>query len=411
MALSHTTGTEHALGQTLDTNAGWIAQELTAAGIHPVRHAVVTDDLAAIRDEIARAAEQADLLIVSGGLGTTADDLTRQALAAAMGVELVLDEKSLERIRDFFIRRAVAMPDANQLQAWLPRGATPLENPVGTAPGIRASLARADVFVLPGVPREMKQMFQQHVRPALAGHRAEAVILQSVVRTYGAPESAIGETLADLMQRGRNPNVGTTAADAIIGVRVNAHGPSRAVAERLLEADVAELTRRLGSLVFGRDDATLQSAVAELLVRQRRTIATAESCTGGLLAKRLTDVPGSSAYFLEGFITYANAAKEQRLAVPSELLARHGAVSREVAACLAQNARRLAGADLALSTTGIAGPTGGTADKPVGLVFIGLASAERVEVKELRLGEQLSRVEIRDRAAKAALNLLRLALL
>lgn len=404
-------GTELVLGQTVDTNSAWLAQRLAERGIETASHETVSDDTEPIRDAITRAAGDADCVIVTGGLGPTDDDLTRHALAAAMNVELIEDPPALSQIQAFFARRRIPMPDANRRQALGPRGARLIENLRGTAPGLAATIGRATVFALPGVPGEMKAMFERDVAPALRVHAGEAVILQTVIRTCGAPESQIGQQIADLMVRGRNPNVGTTAADLIIGVRINARGRTPDEARELMRRDADEVRRRLGHVVFGEGDATLQEAVAVLLWSSGRTVATAESCTGGLIARRLTDVSGSSRYFKAGFVTYANDMKTSLLGVPADLLAARGAVSREVAEAMAVGARTRAAADYCLSATGIAGPTGGSPDKPIGLVFLGLSSAAGCVVKDIRLGDHLGRAEIRDRAAKLALNMLRLALL
>jgi nicotinamide-nucleotide amidase len=224
-------------------------------------------------------------------------------------------------------------------------------------------------------------------------------------------ESEVGEKIADLMARGRNPTVGTSATDLIISIRINAHGATADEAARLAEADAATVRQRLGIVVFGEDDDTVQDAVARLLITQRKTVSTAESCTGGLIAKRLTDVSGSSAYFVQSFVTYANEAKQRLLEIPADFIQQHGAVSAPVCEAMAANGRRISGTDYALSATGVAGPTGGTPEKPVGLVFVGLATPATTVVKELRFGENLTRDEIRDRTAKAALNLLRLEML
>ncbi len=404
-------GTELTLGQTVDTNSAWLAQRLAEIGVETALHLTLADELRPVEAEIRRAASSFDVVLISGGLGPTDDDLTRQALAGAMGVSLVVHEPSLIQIVEFFSKRGIAMPDANRVQAMIPVGASAIENTTGTAPGIRARLGRADLFAMPGVPSEMKVMFERDVRPALAARSGDGVILQAVIRTYGAAESEIGRQIADLMKRGRNPNVGTTAQEAIIGVRINAHGKSRDEAKRLLAADAAEVRRRLGKVVFGEREETLQHAVAELLWAAGKTVSTAESCTGGMVAKRLTDISGSSRYFLDGVVTYSNEAKHRLLAVPAEMLARHGAVSMEVAEFMAANCRTISGSDYAISTTGIAGPTGGSAEKPIGLVYLGLATPHGVSGRELRLGDHLSRDQVRDRATKAALNMLRLELL
>jgi len=404
-------GTELTLGQTVDTNSAWLAQRLAEIGIETGVHLTLADELAPIERELRRAADSFDIVLITGGLGPTDDDLTRQALARAMGVSLAVDQPSLVQIVEFFAKRGIAMPDANRVQAMIPVGTSAIENTTGTAPGIRARLGRAELFAMPGVPSEMKAMFDRDVRPALAARSGDGIILQTVIRTFGAPESEIGRQVADLMKRGRNPNVGTTAQDAIIGVRINAHGRSREEAKRLLDADAAAVRSRLGKIVFGEGDETLQHSVAKLLWSAGKTVATAESCTGGLIAKQLTDVAGSSRYFLDGVVTYSNEAKVRLLAVPTELLARHGAVSIEVAEFMAASCRTISGSDYALSATGIAGPAGGSAEKPIGLVYLGLATPSSVSGREVRLGDHLMRDQIRDRAAKAALNMLRLELL
>ena len=404
-------GNELICGQTVDTNAAWLARRLAEAGVRVLLHVTVPDEAAAIRAELARACAQADLVLVTGGLGPTEDDLTRQALAEAMGRPLVLSPRHAGQIRCFFSERNLSMPEANLVQAMFPEGSTPIDNTAGTAPGIRAACGQATVFAMPGVPREMKVMFDRDVMPWIRRRARGAVILSRTLNCFGEGESSIGERIRDLMRRDRNPLVGTTASRGVIGIRVHARGESPAQAADLLDRACAEIRARLGDLVFGEDDATLADAAAALLIEQRRTVATAESCTGGLIARSLTDVPGSSAYFIEGVVAYANAAKTRWLDVPDELLAAHGAVSPQVAEAMVLGCRRRSGADLALSVTGIAGPTGGTDAKPVGLVYIGLADAAGAVVTEHRLGSFLSREEIRDRAARIALNRLRLWLL
>ncbi len=404
-------GTELVIGQTVDTNAAWLAQRLAELGITSSRHVTVADDQAAVAAAVATAADEADVLIATGGLGPTLDDLTRFAIADVLAVELVPDEASLAALTEFFLARRREMPEANRVQAMIPRTATALPNTCGTAPGIHARHRRAEMFFLPGVPSEMRAMFENEVRPRLAGRTGGRTIVQHTLHTFGLPESVLGERIADLMRSDRNPHVGTSAADLVISIRINAAGADAAEARRLAAQDVEEIRRRLGRAVFGEQGETLAEAVGRLLLASGRTVSTAESCTGGLVAKRLTDVSGSSGYFVQGFVTYANVAKTRLLGVPTELIACHGAVSREVAEAMAVNCRRLSGTDYAISTTGIAGPTGGTAEKPVGLVYLGLATATGCEVQELCLGETLSRGAIRDRTAKLALNLLRLTIL
>lgn len=404
-------GTELVTGQTVDTNSAWLSQQLARLGISVCRHVTVADELEDIRMEIERATAQAECVLISGGLGPTDDDLTRQALAEAMGVELLLSEAHVRHIQAYFQARAREMPEANRVQALFPAGSTPIDNSCGTAPGISARLGQATIFVMPGVPSEMRTMFQRSVAPALKSQTGDAVLLVRTIQTFGAGESQVGQTLHDLMARGRNPNIGTTAQQGVIGVRIYAHAESVPQAMDLLETDVRTIRQRLGRLIFGEDSDTLGIAVGTLLTISGKTLALAESCTGGLIAKMVTDAAGSSAYFIEGMVTYANKAKIRLLGVPAELIATHGAVSAPVAEAMAIGCRRVSKADFAISVTGIAGPGGGSPAKPVGLVYIGLADAKQCVVTEHRFGDDLEREHIRDRAAKTALNRLRLRLL
>jgi nicotinamide-nucleotide amidase len=406
-------GTELATGLTVDTNAAWLARHLAEIGIAAGRHVTLVDDREAIAAELRRAATGAELVVVTGGLGPTADDLTREALADCLGVPLRTDPALLEQVRAFFDRLGRRWHESNTRQAQFPQGSTPIENPWGTAPGIRAAVGQAMVYCLPGVPHEMKHMFTASVLPDI-GRRASReiaasgeVLLTRTLLCFGAGESAIGEQIADLMRPGRSVTVGTTACEAIIGVRFAARAASRAEADELIRADMEEIRRRLGPLVFGTEGDTLESVVASALVERGLTLSTAESCTGGLLAKRLTDVPGSSAFFLRGAVTYSNQSKTNVLGVDPHLIDRHGAVSAEVAEVMAAKCRDRAGTDFALSTSGIAGPSGGSADKPVGLVYIALADSNGCRARRFDFGQHISRASVRERACSTALNLLR----
>lgn len=404
-------GDELLTGRTVDTNSAWLAGQLTALGMTILAHDTVGDDQAEIRHAIDQAARRADWVLVTGGLGPTLDDLTRQGLAEAMGVELELRQAFVEQIAAMFRRFGKTMPEPNKVQAMFPVGSRAIENTCGTAPGIQARLHDAEVLVMPGVPREMKVMFERDALPQLLEQSGGCVTLTETLWTFGQGESTVGERLADLMQRGVNPAVGTTAQDAKIGVRLLATGTSRNEAEVLLAATIDAIRSRLGALIYGQGEQTLSEAVGSLLRDKGQTVATAESCTGGWIAKSLTDVPGSSDYLLSGFVTYSNEAKTSMLDVPREIIERHGAVSAEVAEAMAMGCRSRTGADWAISVTGIAGPTGGTAEKPVGLVFVGLAGPEGCHVREFRLGDHLNRAAVRSRTRWAALNMLRLALL
>ena len=403
-------GTELALGQTVDTNSAWLAAQLAALGIRTLRHVTVPDDDATLRAVVLQAADACDVILVTGGLGPTADDLSRQALANAAGVSLQLHAPSVEHLRAFFAARGREMPPANTVQAMIPASATVLPNTCGTAPGFCLALRGKPCYVLPGVPFEMRAMFERSVAPELRRAANGAVLLSRHLHTFGVGESDLGQRICDLMARGRNPEVGTTAGFGVVGIRINAAALTRVAAEALLDETERKVRHRLGELVFGRDGDTLASVVGVQLVSAGRTLATAESCTGGLLGALLTEVAGSSRYYRGGAIAYANDAKTNVLGVPCAEIEQHGAVSAAVAQTLARNVARAFGADYALSVTGIAGPAGGSPQKPVGLVFIGMHAPEETMSHECRFGSDAPRESIRLRAARTALNLLRLRL-
>ena len=402
-------GDELTLGQVVDMNSAWLSGRLIGIGIPTRGHVTVPDDQDAIARAFDEASRRCDLLVATGGLGPTRDDLTRQALAQALGCALELHAPSLERIEALFRKRRWHMAGSNLTQAMRPVLADVLENQWGTAPGLKARLNGCAVYVLPGVPSEMKAMFDAYILPEL-GAGQDRVILTRTLATFGAGESAVGERLGGLMDRERNPKVGTTVSAGIVCIRVCSQFPSGAEAEQALEATVAEVRSRLGPLVFGEEDGTLQDAVVRLLLEKGATLAVAESCTGGLLGRMLTDVPGSSACFNGGWIAYSNSMKERELHVPSGLLQVHGAVSEPVARAMAENAALRSGSDYGLAITGIAGPGGGSAEKPVGLVWIAMARASG-ETRAEEMNFSGDRAAVRDRAAKSALNMLRMELL
>ncbi len=405
-------GAELLSGQCIDTNAAWLSAELGRFGVRVVQHITVGDDASDLARSLRDAWDRSDLVLITGGLGPTVDDVTREAMAAATNRPLAEHPEALAQITAMFQRWKRPVTDADRTQAQIPRGCEPIPNLRGTAPGIRLCDEGKELIALPGVPSEMKEMFHTMVRPIVQSKMGEACTRSARLLCSGMSEAKIGELLEDLMGRNRNPLIGTTASEGVITVRIQAWGANPAEAERLLDADVSEVRRRLGRSVFGQEDDTLAVALGRRLIQLGKTLATAESCTGGLLAKQLTDVPGSSAYFLRGYVTYSNEAKTALLDVPAALIEAKGAVSEAVARAMAGGCRTAAGTDLALSITGIAGPTGGTPpDKPIGLVYVGLADSERVETKRLLLGDYLTRSEIRERACKAALNLVRLRLL
>ncbi len=421
-------GDELTLGQTVDTNSAWLSAQLASVGCAVAAHLTVPDDQPAIEQAMEESVGRCDVLIVTGGLGPTEDDLTRQALAAVMREPLELNERWLAQLEKFFKRLGRTMPQTNRIQAMIPRGATMIFNTCGTAAGIDASYISGDqknvcrIFVMPGVPKEMKAMFARDVLPHVEKMGGGAVILSRTLHTFGLGESAVAEKLGELMKRGCNPSVGTTISGGVVSVRINASFGSEPEARRQLEETERACRDALGNLVFGADEETLQQAVARLLVEQKKVVSTAESCTGGLLAKMLTDVPGSSAYYQRGWITYANEAKQDLLLIEPELIAEHGAVSERVVSMMALGALSLykLESDYGVAISGIAGPTGGSPQKPVGTVCIAVAwvrpdrSLESLgpdEVVARTFNFPGDREMIRDRSAKMALTMLRYRLM
>jgi nicotinamide-nucleotide amidase len=402
-------GTELTSGQKLDTNSQWLARRLGEMGIEVRYHTTLDDHLARNVEALRVAASRVQLAVISGGLGPTQDDLTREALATLAEVPLEEDEASLRAIQDLFARRDRPMLPRNRVQALLPSGAQALPNAIGTAPGVWMRIGNTVFVALPGVPNELKAMFDAELAPRLRALLGPArVYVHRVINLFGKGESEVEADAFDLTTRGRDPEVGITASDATISLRVRASGSSEAEALRAMEPTVRLIYERFGQWIVGEGDVDVPQALAKILLDTKTTLATAESCTGGLIATRLTDISGVSDVFLGGVVSYSNEAKTRFLDVPAELIATHGAVSAEVARAMAEGARRRFGADLGLSVTGIAGPCGGSAEKPVGLVYLGLASAAGTLDKKLLLGPEQPRSVIRSRAAKHAMNWLRL---
>ncbi len=400
-------GSELTSGHTPDTNSAYLARELARLGIEASQHWTIGDEKDAIAATIIRGAELADLVLVSGGLGPTADDLTRGALAQAMGCELMLDKECLKTLEEFFRRHGREMAPANRVQAMIPAGAEALPNDLGTAPGLAAKIGRASVFVMPGVPHEMREMFARSVAPRLGA--APGVIIQKIIHTFGTGESDIGEKIEALMQAAGPVTVGTTVASGLISLRITSRAEDAETAELQAQETIRRIHRLLGDLVFGEGEETLASAVGRLLKEHSQTLATAESCTGGWIGQMITAVPGSSDYYLGGVVAYSNAAKNRMLSVPNDVLAADGAVSEASVQAMAEGCRKRFSSDWAIAVTGIAGPAGGSDKKPVGLVYIALAGPGNTEVhRNVFAG---TREVVRRRAALSAINCLRLALI
>ncbi len=414
-------GDELALGQTVDTNSAWLSGRLAGIGWSVAAHVTVPDDQRTIEQALRELAPRCQVLLVSGGLGPTADDLTRPALAAFLRQPLELNQAWLDNLELFFQQRGRPMPQSNRDQAMVPRGCRMIWNHNGTAPGIQALGAAqsaqpsADIFVMPGVPSEMKAMFIADIAPLLEKRGNGAAIRCRSLHTFGLGESTIGQMLGDLMRRDRNPSVGTTVSNGLVSLRINSRFATAAEAQSQLE-QTGELCRQaLGDLIFGADEQTLVGAVIELLAKDPTAqkyspaVATAESCTGGLLAAAFTELPGSSQYFRQGYVTYTNQAKTDLLHVPAELINGRGAVSEAVAEAMARGAQQQSGAPYALAITGVAGPDGGSEQKPVGTVCICLAHPGGLTTRRFQLPGQ--RGWVRDRSVKMALSMLRYQLL
>jgi nicotinamide-nucleotide amidase len=402
-------GSEITSGQNLDTNSQWLSRRLAEIGIPVGYHTTVADDLDANVEVFRAAVGRAGLVLATGGLGPTQDDLTHEVLAKVAGVELVLHEPSLTQIREMFAKRGRTMPDRNSVQAMVPVGGEPIANDRGTAPGVWMRIGNAWVAAMPGVPSEMFAMFETQVRPRLiALGLGGGVLVQRKINCFGVGESAVEEKLLDLTRRGHVPEVGITVSDAVISLRILARAATAAEAQAQIEPVERTIRERLGELVFGVESEDLEDAVARLLAERRQTLATAESITAGQVACRLARVPGISAWFRGGIVAYQNEIKTNLLGVPADLIREHDAVSPQVAEAMAVGARQRLGADLAISTTGLAGPGGATADRPIGLVYVGLAHAGGV--RSISFNWSGTRTEVQSRAARLALNLVRLHL-
>jgi nicotinamide-nucleotide amidase len=407
------TGSELMLGRVLNTHQQWLCRRLADLGHVVTRQVAIADAGDEIQQAVREALSRADLVITTGGLGPTSDDITRELIAELLGKKLVADQTVLAHIEKFFAQRNRPRPAKTTVETFVPEGALVFLNATGTAPGLAIKLEpnpfRADkqaswLVMLPGPPRELRPMFDDAVTPLLRRELADTIFVCRTLRSTGVGESSVQDKVEqDLQPLVKNGlEVGYCARPGAVDVRLTARG---AGAEKLVRAGEVSVQKNLGANIFGFDDDEIEQVVVRFLTQNQKTLALAESCTGGCVAQRLTNVPGASAVFLGGVVSYSNAAKEKFLGVQAKSLAAHGAVS-EVAACeMAVGAREKFGADLAVAITGIAGPTGGTAEKPVGTVFIALASAAGVAVK--LFFNPWDRVTFKDVTATQALEWLR----
>jgi nicotinamide-nucleotide amidase len=396
-----------------DTNSLFLTARLNEVGIEVCFKGVVGDRVDEVATAVAALVARLDVVLVTGGLGPTSDDVTREGVARALGLPLEEDPQLVEQIRGRFDARGIPMPEVNRRQAMVPRGAEPIANPHGTAPGLWIERDRRLVVLLPGPPRELEPMVVTHVVPRLRGRVGDGALLRRVVKIVGRTESQIEEALQPLYARWRqlSPPIEVTILAALgqIELHLAARQTRNREAAAVLGAAIEEVCRLLGPDVFTTDDRRLEEVVGALLTARGARIAVAESCTGGLIASRLTDVPGSSAYLERGVVAYSDAAKVDLLGVPEALIAAHGAVSEPVAEAMATGVRARAGVDWGLGVTGIAGPTGGTPAKPVGTVVVAVAGPTGVGARRYRFRGE--RDQVKAQASQAALDLLRRMLL
>ena len=398
-------GTEILLGDILNTDAQYLSIELAKLGISVIHQSTVGDNRERLRAQLDEAAKRSDIIILSGGLGPTPDDLTKEVCCEFFGKEMFLHEPTVQKIKKYFSSKGIEMAQNNLKQAMLPKDCVIFPNDNGTAPGMAIEKDGVHILVLPGPPRELKPMFQNCAVPYLMQF-SDRIIVSHNIRTFGIGESSMAERVNDLFDA-QNPTVAPYAKDGEALLRVTAMAKTKEDAESLCEPIIEEIKKRLDAYVYGVDYNCIEEAAVGMLKEHHLKVATAESCTGGLIAKRITDVPGASEVFECGIISYANGIKHKVLGVSEDDLNKYGAVSEPVAKQMAQGALKVSGADIAVSVTGIAGPDSDSTGKPVGLVYIGLADKENVWVREIRTSRR-DRSYNRYVSASNALNMIRL---
>ncbi len=400
-----TTGTELLVGGSLDTNSIFLSEELMLVGLETVFKTVVGDDEKDMEEALQRAISRVDVVIVTGGIGPTEDDITRKVIAKIVKKRLVLNEDALKAIQERFASRGRQFTVSNDRQALIPAGARLLQNPVGIAPGFFISEEGLFIAVLPGVPAEMKAMYSEWLKPVLEEQFSNrTTITRRILRTSGMSESAVNQAIQEQLKQ-KEPVLGLTATEYGVDIRIVARASSVVRSRAAADSVEAVIREKLGDALYGVDGQELEEVVGALLKQRKLTLAVAESCTGGLISSRITNVSGSSDYFERGVVVYSNLSKTEMINVPKDLIEGHGAVSTEVASAMAKGIRSFAHTDLGLAVTGIAGPGGGTEQKPVGLVYFALASAQGISVAEYRFPG--TREQVRMRAAQMALDMVR----
>lgn len=401
-------GTEILLGDIVNSNAQYIAQELAALGIDMYYQQVVGDNEKRIIHAFDEAYSRSDIIITTGGLGPTEDDLTKEVAAKYFKKELLPNEEAIEKIKNYFKFRERKMTENNLKQGLILEGAIIINNDNGTAPGVIIEENSKVMIILPGPPKEMKPMFEDTVRPYLQ-KKADSIIMSRVIKILGIGESAVAEELKDIMAAQTNPTIAPYAKDVGVMLRITAKANNEEEASKLIEPIEKEIKNRLGDNIYATEDVNIEDVVAKLLIEKKLTISTAESCTGGMIAGTLINYPGISEVFLEGAVTYSNEAKHNRLGVKNETLEKYGAVSEETAREMAIGIANTAKTDVSIVTTGIAGPEGGTPEKPVGLVYIGVYFKGEVTVKKYVFNGNRSRVRLQ--ATTTGLDMLRRVLM
>lgn len=401
-------GTEILLGDIVNTNAQYLARRLASLGVNVFHQSVIGDNVERLKEELKLAFDRSDMVITTGGLGPTQDDLTKETGAEFFGKKMVLHEDSLKRVEDYFKKLNKTLNEGNKKQAYFPEGSIILPNNHGTAPGCIIEENKKILIVLPGPPREMKPMFEDSVVTYLRKFQKN-ILVSKVLRICGIPEGHMSEEISDIIESGINPTVAPYAKEGEVTLRITASAKSEKEALSLIKPIEDKIRQRLGINIYGTDNSSLEEIIGNLLINKKLTISTAESCTGGMLAARLINYPGISAAFMDGAVTYSNEAKMKRLGVKEETLEKYGAVSKETAMEMAQGIARTSGTDIGISTTGIAGPGGGTLEKPVGLVYVGLYINGRTIFKELNCPGD--RQMVRNRTVMSALDMLRRELL
>lgn len=401
-------GTELLLGDILNTNAQFLSKQLAMLGIEVYHQTVIGDNGERLLEAFDEAFKRCDVVITSGGLGPTKDDITKEMAAKYFGKELTLNEEELKNIEQYFNKTGKKMTENNRKQAYFPKNDIILKNNNGTAPGaIMKGENGGIIIVLPGPPKELIPMFKESVVPYLK-NTTDSTLYSKIIRLFGIGESTMEDEIKDILESQTNPTVAPYAKESDLILRITSKAKDEKEAKKLIEPLEKQITQRLAKYIYGTNEDTLESVVGEKLIKENLTIASAESCTGGMLSSKLVNVPSISKVFIEGAVTYSNQSKMGRLSVKKETLEKYGAVSKETAIEMAEGIAKSARTDIGISTTGIAGPEGGTSEKPVGLVYIGLYIKGNTLVKELNI--KGSRERVRTRATMEALNFLRLEL-